>query len=369
MNYIGMFYKVEEEDLLKTHPKNIVYESKQQTHDIPNSLEDILKNYEFENLLAFGDVVKRPITVNRLVLNQDKQSLNVSFDNFINEFYSYLFTISDSKVIENFTLYTPFVRRAFNEEGLIISYFYSIELIDGTTWFSIVEKVPRSENILKAGYTDYNDFFNRFVHNFDTQVRQSLLINHKYLNYGMSNISNVFNREQQSPIQYQYILSWYVKDMFKIDIENSKNKVWTTISNDSKLTEHNYSKKENFQVFYNKEDCALIKPISDELFFRKHFNLTLDAFFITYSIEKILELMKEPTLSLGQEQELKSFINMLQALDDNYDLIVGKKIQMYLNELSMEEKRNIKGSFKKYYSWFKVAIFVLDLIEKVKNGF
>lgn len=360
MDIAGLFYRIPKIDKKSIDTNNIVYDSIDRDENM-NSLKNISVKYELDCLLMLGDLCKDPLTINHKQYSQGIDGLYKKFEIFTNNFYSYMHSLKQEDIVERFILFSPFARRPIKEDGLIVTYFYYFELLDGTSWFSIIEDVPFREDIIYE-YESCDDFFNRFLHNFDTVRRNSLLMNHKHLKYGINNEEDYLASGDYSPIQYSYILSWYVKYAFKVDIEKSREKRWITLSNTSRLISPNHSRASNMEVFFNYEDCALIKRIEDEKFFIQSYNLSIDAFLLTNLTKRIIDLMSKEQLSKSQEIDLQIYSAFLVKIGNVYEIEFGNKLKIYLEDFSESEKKNIKKSMNKYKKVLENVKFIIETL-------
>ncbi|MBP1926831.1 hypothetical protein J2Z76_002701 [Sedimentibacter acidaminivorans] len=323
--------------------KNIVFDKK--------ILFSITKNDYKNNRIIDVDRIIFDCKIEELVnrskknmLNQIEDTPSADVDDIKQIFNSYYKGIQEglklafnNNVIESVIIFYPFFRISNINGQAIYTYFTLVNYFNNKKEFWVTEGVPDISEINES-----KESFKTYINNLIFEVRNSLLVNSNVYEYIPKREKCNFNNEMS--FTYNYILAFFIKENFNLDISNLEGRV--SISSFGELI-LNINKKKNKKkdILLNEKILQIaIKDYKVSTYFEYLERTSSNLFFY-----EIVRTMYNSFLSLNKKKKLYKIDEIRKSLIGKFlnNVMSKEKIRFSedVNILIKEEKTNENKEF------------------------
>jgi hypothetical protein len=286
------------------------------------------------------------------------ENLEISKDDIcMFNFYlkSYYESILDNKMImekggpiQSVTLHYPFVRCSFVKSAIIVSFFATINYVNGTSELWITESIPNKndvEGVLKED--DINVIINASVFS----PRCSIYNSYSPYYYG---------DEDKSPNEFSvnYILNSAVKYAFNVDLYSS-NRISLLSEKTFDFTIEKTNKKKHEIMFVPEEYIILIAINNRNLEYFQYITQGLSSLFVhecaTTLYHEIIALGEEEHISDCKQMQLELFMQYLRSVKRKNHHQLNPVIDMLYKEQTVLKRKD----------W---TLFISEILGKFAKG-
>lgn len=295
--------------------------------------------------LNFTENFKRSIKAHKQHLNGINYFMNANLDK-----------VFQSGCVNRVTMLMPFYRVSFLNGSVLSTFLFIVEMLDQSKWLIVSEVIPHplmsdfvgeQKFLFPENQTEesYDNYVNRYVHNFDTGARAGTFSANGAYQYETIDKDKVKGKL----VYVMYKLSIVIKHSLNIDISKAVDKRWITSSKNG-FIDKNISEKNDMSIFYNFSDCA-INVITDAInsdLNREFLVNAFTGFLLIDSTNKFLEILEKHTLSEADKDRLDIYYNILKRFERRYSLIYHNQLDVYLKKTTRKKRNNIADNVLKY---------------------